>query len=153
MNNKNKISAFTLTEILVVLVISAIVVGLAFSVLDLVQNNLRAIKNNYAAATEVQHLKQQLKIDFNRYHDIEYNERLQELSLKNAIDSVHYSFLDRIVIRNEDTIPVSISGVEFFFFGNTISEGKADAVKIILGKPSDDFLFVSKINDSKVFFD
>lgn len=152
MNNKNKIPAFTLHEILVVLVISAIVVGLAFSVLDLVQNNLRAIKNNYAAATEVQHLKQQLKIDFNRYHDIEYDERLQELSLKNAIDSVQYSFLDRIVIRNEDTIPVSISGVEFFFFGITISEGKADAVKIILGKPSNDFLFVSKINDSKVYF-
>ncbi len=153
MNNKNKIPAFTLTEILVVLVISAIVVGLAFSVLDLVQNNLRAIKGNYAATTEVQHLKQQLKIDFNRYHDIEYNKGFQGLKLKNAIDSVHYTFLDRIVTRNEDTIPVSISGVEFFFFGNSISEGKVDAVKIILREPSNDFLFVSKINDAKVYFD
>ena len=153
MNNKNKIPAFTLTEILVVLVISAIVVGLAFSVLDLVQNNLRAVKNNYAAATEVQHLKQQLKIDFNRYHDIRYDGRLQELSLKNPVDSVHYSFSNHIVIRNRDTIPVPINEVEFFFLGNSISEGKADAVKIILGKPSNDFLFVSKINDAKVYFD
>ena len=153
MSNKNKIPAFTLTEIFVVLVISTIVVGLAFSVLDLVQNNLRTIKNNYAAETEVQHLKQQLKIDFNRCHDIEYNGRLKQLSLKTPVDSIHYSFSYHLIIRNGDTIPVPINGVDFFFLGNSISEGKADAVKIILGKPSNGFLFVSKINDAKVYFD
>ncbi|MBZ9731342.1 hypothetical protein LB467_16760 [Salegentibacter sp. JZCK2] len=153
MRNKNKIPAFTLNEILVVLVISAIVVGMAFSVLDLVQSNLRSIKNNYSTTTEVQHIKQQLTIDFNKYHDIRFNGRSEKLHLRNPRDSVSYTFPEHLFLRDLDTVPVSVQEVQFFFLGNIISEGKVDAVKILLGKPSGSFIFISKKNDAKTYFD
>lgn len=153
MSSNKKIQAFTLPEILVVLVISAIVVGLAFSVLDLVQNNLRAIKENYAATTEVQHFKQQLAIDFNRFHDISYSGPLEELRLKTPLDSIRYTFTGDVFVRNFDTIPVRVDRVEFFFLGNATSGGRVDALKIFLARPSEEFIFISRMNDAKAYFD
>lgn len=153
MRSNNKIPAFTLTEILVVLVISAIVVGLAFSVLDLVQKNMGAIKENYAATIEVRHVKQQLAMDFNRFGDISYDGRLGELLLRNPMDSIKYTLSDKLFLRNLDTIPVPVEGVQFFFLGNEISEGKIDAIKLLLERPSGGFIFISKKNDAKTYFD
>lgn len=153
MNEKNKIAAFTLTEILVVLVISAIVVGMAFSVLDLVQKNMRAIKENYAATTELQHIRQQITIDFNRFHEVHYDKRLGELRLRNPNDSINYTFSEQFFLRNRDSVPVSVEEVEFFFLGNAVSEGKVDAVKLFLNKSDNPFIFISKKNDAKTFFD
>ncbi|MCX2839444.1 prepilin-type N-terminal cleavage/methylation domain-containing protein [Salinimicrobium sp. MT39] len=153
MNKKNKISAFTLTEILVVLVISAIVVGMAFSVLDLVQKNMRAIKENYEATTEVQHLRQQISIDFNRFHEIRFDKRLGELRLKNPIDSISYTLSEKLFFRNQDTLPVPVKEIQFFFLGNAVSEGKVDAVKLFLNMSDNHFIFISKKNDAKTFFD
>lgn len=153
MKKPEKIEAFTLTELLVVLVISAIVVGLAFSVLDLVQKNFRIIRENYNHSTEVQHLKQQMVIDFNRYHDAEYNQILQELRMRNEVDSILYQFSYPYLIRNLDTLPVPVEKLTSFFLGNEISEGKIDAVKVLLGMPSGYFIFISKKNSAKTFFD
>ena len=136
-----------------VLVISAIVVGMAFSVLDLVQKNMRAIKENYSAATDLQHIRQQMAIDFNRFHEIRYNKRLGELRLRNPNDSISYTFSDLFFLRSLDTIPVSVEKVQFFFLGNAVSEGKVDAVKLFLKKSDNQFIFISKKNDAKAFFD
>lgn len=153
MKKSAKIEAFTLTEVLVVLVISAIVVGLAFSVLDLVQKNFRTIRGNYAHSAEVQHLKQQMVIDFNRYHNILYDQVPQEIRMRNEVDSIKYQFSYPFLIRNLDTIPVAVENLVFFFQGNEISGGKFDAVKVILGRPSGNFIFISKKNAAKTFFD
>lgn len=152
MNSNNKIPAFTLTEILVVLVISAIVVGMAFSVLDLVQRNMRAIKDNYTTTTEVQHLKQQLTIDFNRFQNLYYNGNLKQLYLKTPVDSINYRLSDHKFMRNNDTLMVPVEGVQFFFLGNAVDEGKVDAVKLFLNK-SNNFIFIARKNDAKTYFD
>lgn len=152
MKRTGRIEAFTLTELLVVLVISAIVIGLAFSVLDLVQNNFRAIKENYANSTELQHLKQQMVIDFNRFHEVQYDPVLQEMRMKNEIDSVKYKHWDSFLIRNLDTLPVAVDQMAFFFLGNQISGGKVDAVKMILSKTSGNYIFIYKKNSAKTYF-
>lgn len=153
MRKDDKIDAFTLTEILVVLVISAIVVGLAFSVLDLVQKNFRAIQTNYNYSTEVRNLQQQLTIDFNRFHNINFDPVLQEIHLKNSVDSVKYNFSENILVRITDTIPIPIKQLKLFFSGEEINDGKLDAVKILLDKSPDMFIFVSKHNSAKTHFE
>lgn len=74
MNNvSHKIKAFTLTEMMVVIVISAIVVGLAFTILGIVQKNMRGIEANYNHQSQIQSLEAALTIDFNRYPKLQWN--------------------------------------------------------------------------------
>jgi len=153
MKSKQKLSAFTLTEILVVLVISTIVVGFAFTLLDLVQRHLMAIRDNFEANTELRQLEQQITIDFNRYHNISYDEVLKELYLKTPIDSILYTQAEGKWIRNQDTLPVPLKSLDFFFEGEKITAGKLDAIKIHFDRPDRKFLFISKENSAKTFFE
>lgn len=149
---KKKIEAFTLAEILVVIVISTIVVGLALSVLNLVQQNFYSISQNYRNTTENQHLKQQLAIDFNRFHSIHLNKATHEIIFKNPIDSVLYVVRDEIVIRQADTIGLGLKEVAFYYEGRKVYEGKIDAIKLYTGNLETAYLFVSKLNDAKNVF-
>lgn len=126
---------------------------MAFSVLDLVQKNLSAIQENYVITTEVQHLKQQMTIDFNRFHNISYDPGIGELRLRNPNDSISYTFSDNLVVRNFDTVSISVQRVQFLFLGNVTSEGKIDAIKVYFDEPLDKFIFISKKNDAKTYFD
>ena len=53
MKYNKKIPAFTLSEVLIVLVITAIVIGIAFSVLTLVNKQYNAIRDSYTYKTAV----------------------------------------------------------------------------------------------------
>ncbi|MEM9650388.1 MAG: prepilin-type N-terminal cleavage/methylation domain-containing protein, partial [Bacteroidota bacterium] len=64
MKGVKKLRAFTLSEMLVVLLLTVIVVGLAFSVLNLVQRQMSGIESNYARNTAFDQLKQSLWVDF-----------------------------------------------------------------------------------------
>jgi len=59
----SKIKAFTLNEMLVVLLITAIVVGMSFAVLSLVQQQMHGIDGNYKKNTAFNLLKQSLWFD------------------------------------------------------------------------------------------
>jgi len=67
LKSTNKIQAFTLSEIIVVLILTTIIVGLAFSVLTLVQKHMRSIQSNFYNTTELKKLETSLWLDFNRY--------------------------------------------------------------------------------------
>lgn len=146
-----KISAFTLTEILVVLVISTIVVGFAFAVLDMVQRNLTTIRENFEANSEIRHLEQQLSTDFNRFHSIRYDGVRKKMHLNTPIDTIIYTLTAKRLLRNQDTLSVPIKNIEVFFDGDKVTTGQVDAVKIFMDRPDKKFLFVYKINSAKNF--
>lgn len=143
MKKNQKIAAFTLTEILVVIVISAIVAGLAFSVLDIVQRNFLAIRNNFNQDIEKNQLKEKLAIDFHRYQQIELDRNLQRIRFKNPVDSTFYSYSNKTLITGQDT--TKTSAIEFYFDGNKVADGKVDALKLYF-KP-ESFIFIYKKND------
>ena len=58
-----KLNSFTLSEMLVVLVITAIVVGLAFSVLSLVRKQVYRLQNDTDKRVQYDLLKNKLFID------------------------------------------------------------------------------------------
>ena len=64
MKNNFKIKAFTLSEMVVVTILTSIIVGIAFSVLSLVQRHMYSIKQNFNNNTELSKLEQALWIDF-----------------------------------------------------------------------------------------
>lgn len=151
MKVNKKITSFTLPEILVILLISAIVVGLAFSVLHLVQQNYNSIRKNYRISTEVQHLQQQLNLDFNRYRKITFNKDQQTLNFSHQLDSVFYSFKDDIIFRKKDTIALVAEEFIFYFNGLEVSSGPIDALKLRIGGEAKTQLFIYKVNDAKTY--
>lgn len=146
MKIRKKIAAFTLTEVLVVIVVSAIVVGLALSVLNLVQQNFYSIRQNFQATTENQLLKQRLLIDFNRYHTISYNEGTGQVLFKNPVDSVLYKYSDFMLIRDLDTLGNKVKNLTFYYEGVEVKQGQIDAAKLSIGIKGQEIIFVSKVN-------
>ncbi len=149
MKRLNKIPAFTLTEMLVVLAISTIVVGLAFTIISLFSRNIQLIQNNYSSSTKLSLLEDQLTIDFNRFHVISYNDATGQLSLKNPIDSIVYSFDESIILRGLDTVLKTKNNKKIYLSGNEVKNGWIDAIKIAINKrEKENHLFIYKENDA-----
>ncbi len=131
---KRKIHGFTLSEMMVVLVITVIVVGLAFSVLRLVQRQMGAIGTNYENTTELNLLRQALWIDFNTYPYLYYDNNTQVLRCENDIDFKEYTFAKEWVIREKDTFNLPLKTPLLFVDGNEVSGGSVDALQLITSK-------------------
>lgn len=154
MKTNRKIKAFTLGELVVVLILTSIVVGMAFSILNLVQKHMAGIQDNFNKRTELDRLEQSLWLDFNTYPSIEYKPFDDTLVFSNEIDSATYSFHKEFIAKATDTFQVSIQNKTGYFLGELILLGKLDALKL---ETSKDFqgqqLFVFKQNDATHFMD
>lgn len=125
-----KTNSFTLSEILVVLVISSIVIASAFLILSMVQKQFRTVQTNMNNKYEVNFIERLLWQDFNSQHSISFQKEKNLLTLTNNIDSVTYSFFDNFTLRNIDTLPIQIIKTELFLEGEKTESGKIDAIKI-----------------------
>ncbi len=147
-----KTPAFTLTEMLIVLAISAIVAGLAFTIISLFTRNVHHIQQNYSVSTKVRLFQEQLSLDFNRFHSITYRNGLSQLELKTPLDSITYYFTENAIIRNTDTILKSNYKKEFFSFGIATKQGNVDAIKLTL-EATNVPVFIFKQNDATSYLE
>ncbi|WP_406755908.1 PulJ/GspJ family protein, partial [Tenacibaculum maritimum] len=83
MKFNKKIKAFTLSEMLVVLVISSILISLTFLILSMVQQQVEIIQGNLKRKQQVQFLERVLWKDFNEY-SVVYNQENTIFLLKNS---------------------------------------------------------------------
>ncbi len=145
---KNKLKSFTLSELLVVMIITAIVVGMAFSVLRLVQKQIHIIEVNFEKSTNLVLFEQKLWQDFNELNEVAYNENDRSLYMKTDMDSVLYSFQDNYILRNTDTLKLKLKINKLFFEGNEVKNGNVDALFISGDTELPEYeIFVSKKND------
>ena len=84
-----------------VLILTSIVVALAFSVLTLVQKHMRSIEENLKEHTIINKLEVSLSLDFNRFSRINYNDIEKELQFYNEIDTLHYQFNNDYIIKEQ----------------------------------------------------
>lgn len=125
-----KVKSFTLSELLVVMIITAIVVGIAFSVLRLVQRQIHLIQKNYDKSVELALFEQKLWQDFNEYPKVVFNSKENKLLLESEKDTVIYHFDSENVLRNKDTIKVKVGVDNVFLEGKKVSEGNVDAIRL-----------------------
>lgn len=152
MRTNSKIDAFTLGEMVVVLILTSIIIGLAFSVLTLVQKHMSGIQGNFNKNTELNKLEQSLWLDFNRYSNIKYDALEDVIVFKNQLDSVSYQFHESYIIKNKDTFNMEVQNKHIFFDGNLTKKGVLDALKIETSKVfQNQILFVFKENDATHF--
>ncbi len=126
-----KISAFTLAELMVVLLLTIVVVGLAFSILGLVQRQMAGIQANYEDKTEGNLLQHALWVDFNSYNHVEYDPVAQTVFFGNHTKDLTYYFQEGLIIRARDTFYTSFRMDGLFFNGQTVSGGKIDAIELV----------------------
>jgi len=150
--SKSRIKSFTLPELLVVMVITAIVVGMAFSVLRLVQKQIYAIEANFEKTSSLALFEQRLWQDFNELNTIQFNEKENSLLMKSEKDTVLYSFQENYTLRNSDTIKLKLAANKLFFKGSEVKDGNIDALSISGAAELPDYeIFVSKKNDLTLF--
>jgi type II secretory pathway pseudopilin PulG len=145
-----KIKSFTLSELLIVMIITAIVVGMAFSVLRLVQKQIHTIQKNFDKTTALALFEQRMWQDFNTAATIDLTSG--NLLLQSPKDTVSYKFTEDYIMRNADTIPLKLRIVKTFFTGREIKYGNIDAISISGEAELPDYtIFVSKRNDVTFF--
>ncbi len=148
----NKVKSFTLSEILVVIIITVIVIGLAFTVLNLVKKQTNSIERNYERISKITFLKQSLWIDFNKYETIEYNSNEKTLFFKSELDSITYLFDNEIIIQNIDTLKLNLKIDKVFFEGNEVQNGIIDGIRIFDNRDFENqSFFIFKRNDASTF--
>ncbi|WP_442845048.1 prepilin-type N-terminal cleavage/methylation domain-containing protein [Leeuwenhoekiella sp. H156] len=147
MLSRQRLKAFTLSEMLVVLVITTIVVGLAFVILNLVTKQVNLIESNYSENQKFDKLETALWIDFNSFEYVYYNEVDSELSFSGMNRKATYVFTSEYCIRNRDTIPGGFQ-VQAFFLGRELENGLIDAIKL---DQNDRELFVFKNSDASLY--
>lgn len=137
-----------------VLILTSIVVALAFSVLTLVQKHMHSIEENLKEHTIINKLEVSLNLDFNRFSRINYNDIEKELQFYNEIDTLHYQFNNDYIIKELDTFKIQIQNKKVFFEGETKQNGEIDALKLtVSNNNSNKFIFVYKQNDATSFIE
>jgi prepilin-type N-terminal cleavage/methylation domain-containing protein len=135
-----KIKAFTLTELLVVMFVSTIVISLAFLVLTMVQKQTRSIKVNLDKKQIIENLDRILWKDFN-----EANYVLLEkdyLSFEKELDTIIYILEEKVIIRKKDSFFIETSNKTFYLDGVKVQNSCIDALKLE---------FESTYNNPKLF--
>ncbi|TMU55651.1 PulJ/GspJ family protein [Flagellimonas algicola] len=134
MNLENsKIKAFTLTEMLVVLLITSIVISLGFSVLRLVQQQMYTIGGIYESNTEANLLRQSLWVDFNRHDGVWYDEQRNELVFANELKNTVYQWQQDYVVKERDTFFLKTHEATYYFNGLPTQSSEVDALDFSVG--------------------
>jgi len=151
-NKFKQIKSFTISEMIVVLLITTIVMGMAFSILNLVQKQMAGIEYNYERGTKVNLLRQALWIDFNTYSTIYYHTTTNSLLCENEISGIKYNIEDDWILRENDTIPIKLINKAFYFDGKKIEAGLIDAIELTIGeKGIEKKIFVYKKNTASTY--
>ncbi len=138
---------------MVVIVISAIVVGLAFTILGIVQKNMRSIEHNYEYQSAIQSLETSLTIDFNKYPIAIWNSSKNELVLSSPIHKKTYTFATDSIVNDLDTFALKTKNTTYYLEGNEVTSGRIDAVKLTFNRTADKHrIFVYKHNDPTIHF-
>jgi len=133
-SSTNKIHAFALQELMVVLAITAIVVGMAFSVLNLVQRQMGTIEDIYAMKLEANKLRQSLWIDFNRYSYVHFDERKNQLYFSNELEEKTYTITENQFTTVRDTFDITLDFKQFYFNNMERQTGEIDAIELKTNK-------------------
>lgn len=150
---QKRTTAFTLGELMVVLVVSSIVVTIAFFALSSVQRQIRTIQFTYENQQKIQYTERLLLGDLNTYKGY-YDDKNNLLLLRDSKDSVHYRFYNDRLVREQDTIRLSLVSKKMYLLGEEVESGPIDALELQFSNTfSTNSIFVYKIHDASHYLE
>lgn len=129
--NHFKVQAYTVVEMLIVMILSTIVIGLAVMVLSLIQRHVNTIGKADGINAEILTLDKALTNDMDTFTAY-YDNQKEELLFQNPTDTVIYKFMDSFLLRNEDTIKVAIQEKKFYLETQEKKQGDVDAIELFI---------------------
>ena len=149
----SKIRGFTLSEMLVVILITVVVVGLGFSMLNLVQKEMRNVRENLSERSIKNELRQALWSDFRTFPTLYFDQNRQLLICASPIAQVDYKFQKEHVIRDLDTFAVAVKNKSMYFSGQEVLSGKLDAIQLEFEGEEHMAMMIYKINAAEAFME
>lgn len=150
MNTKKTVNAFTLVEMVIVLIIASLIVALSFTVLDIVQRNLGNISKQFSVENNRILLQSRLEANFLKYGESYYDRNKEQIVFRSNIDSIIYRLNNDFLIMEDDTIDFKFQKIYFMYHGDSIANGGFDAIGTIQ-KESAKKIFCYRVNDSKAY--
>jgi hypothetical protein len=143
MKNAKKHPAFSIQESLVVLVITVIVVGLAFSVLSLINGQLLGMQTALNIGMQNDKTEEQLWIRFNKADRVYYqNSRLQFEGMTRIYQA---QLSDSSMVIERDTLQLELDSLRLYFKGQEVQAGEIDALELFCNNGLRQ-IFVNKVN-------
>jgi prepilin-type N-terminal cleavage/methylation domain-containing protein len=136
-----KVNAFTLSELLVVLVISGIVISITFLALQLVQKQIKEIQVNFRDQQEIKQFETVIVNDLNT-RKAKFIKNKNEIVFKGVNDAISYRFERDYFLRGKDTFKLKIIEKSFFLDNEKVDDGFVDAIY---------FKFAQSYNDKQIF--
>lgn len=127
-----KIRAFTLSEMLVVLIITSLVVGLSYSVLQLVQKQMRGMEAEYETKTEMNRLQQALWLDMNQCDRAFVQTNPNSIIVSTPKEQLIYFLLADKIIRQRDTFYLEPFDIQYYLDSQNVISGEIDAILLDL---------------------
>jgi len=131
---KGKIHAFAIQEMMLVLAITAIVVGMAFAVLNLVQKQMGSISGIYEVKLEANKLRQSLWVDFNKYSYAHFDQKKEQLYFSNELEEKVYTISKNQLTTERDTFNIALAFKQFYFKNQKQLTGQIDAIELQTSK-------------------
>lgn len=138
MKPDKKIAAFTLIELVVVMVLSGIIISLAFIVVNQVQQLYSSYENDTNNALKTGDFDTVFRRDFEQYDWINQSDEQLIFNQKNNKErTLFYTFEEGNIIRQtplfSDTFEINLISMNAFFEGEAIYEGWVDSCSLLLG--------------------
>jgi hypothetical protein len=124
---KRKIPAFTIMEITITMLISAIVIGITYTAFSIISRSYRSFDNKHKDMAVVLRLDELLQKDFNRAEVVLKD--TDGIALKDSSRIIKYRFNPDYVLRigiAVDTFKVKTDSVNMTFENTVVNEMKAD---------------------------
>ena len=142
-----KIQAFTLGELLVVMVISSIIVTVSFMALGNIQRQVKSVNETFERQQKILALERILTSDLHS-HEAQYLGESKTMVFENSFERIQYRILPNKIARNTDTLQISIGQVQLYLEGQKVSAGRFDAIEFSFSDTFDQQgFFVYKRND------
>ncbi len=120
---------------MVVLVITSIVVGLAFAVLTLVSKQFYTIRDGYTDRQALLMFRERLSLDFDQCLSAKWNQVEEELTIQMHKTSFIYHLSDHTIIRGQDSLLLKYDYVQFYQSAIPVENGLVDAMEIGIKMP------------------
>ncbi len=146
---RTKLKAYTLPEVIVVLVISAIVVGIGFSALRLVHHHISVYRTYEKTKLQILSTETKLNLLFHQSEQLRIDG--QQLTFFTHQDTISLEIFDKHISIDADSIPLKVKSFTSFFKGEPAENGVLDALELSIEvdknivKP----IFVYKRTDTK----
>ncbi|TVZ52262.1 type II secretion system protein J [Dokdonia sp. Hel_I_53] len=146
LNKSHKINAFTLQEMLVVLVISAIIASIGFMTLRIVNLQFDRINNLRTEKNRILLLKREINVSFQSTDSVVWDSDLRKLSAYNNGEIMKFwEFKTTAINKIDDTIPLPIKTIYPYSEGKDIINGNIDALWLEFGLSKSTIpIFISK---------